>query len=229
MHMDSAYLIRLLIFVPPAIASLCMHEMMHAWVALRCGDPTARDEGRVTLNPLAHLDWLGTLCLLFAPIGWAKPVPVMPENFRNRRLGEILVALAGVSSNFVLAVLLSVGFRFLVQSGYKPVGAIGAVAVLMLYRAILVNFGLALFNVLPIAPLDGHHVVRELLPSPARERFMEYSRYGLILLLGLLILQDGVGMRMLFYPVGLLMNAFAGPEIGGYLEEALRVLNNSLR
>lgn len=228
MHIDLAYLIGLLIFVPPAILSLCMHEMMHAWVALRCGDPTARDEGRVTLNPLAHLDPLGTLCLLFAPIGWAKPVPVMPENFRNRRRGEILVSLAGVASNLVAALLLSVGFRLLVQSGYKPVGAVGAAAVLMLYRAILVNFGLALFNLLPIAPLDGHHVVRELLPSPARERFMEYSRYGWILLLGLVLLENGAGMKLLFYPVGLLMNYFAGPEIGEYLNQAAAVLKRAL-
>jgi len=228
MHTDSAYLIRLLIFVPPVIVSLCMHELMHAWMAWRCGDPTAKDEGRLTLNPLAHLDWLGTLALLFAPIGWAKPVPVMPENFRHRRLGEILVALAGVTSNFVLALVLSLGFRWLSQSGYEPVGVVGAVFVLMLYRGILVNFGLAIFNLLPIAPLDGHHVVRELLPSPARERFMEYSRYGLIILLGLVILQNGAGMKMIFYPVGAMMNYFAGPNLESYLEKAMAVLNEAL-
>lgn len=216
MVFDELFLTELLIRMPPVLLALTVHELMHGWVALRCGDPTAKNEGRVTLNPVAHLDPLGTLCLMFGPIGWAKPVPIMPENFRHRKSGEILVSLAGVTSNVVLAIVFCLLFRLLVQLDYVPETKLAAGLVLMLYLAILVNFGLALFNLLPIAPLDGHHVVRELLPHTARVRFMEFSPYGPVLLLGLVLLNRGQGLRFLGYPVEFLMRTFAGEKLSQY-------------
>jgi Zn-dependent protease len=228
MRIDQLFLIDRLIRVLPVILSLCLHELMHGWVALLNGDPTAKRAGRITLNPLAHLDVAGTVCLLIGPIGWARPVPVAPENFRARKFGEVTVALAGVTSNLLLAIVFSMVFRLLVHLGWKPEGTTGAVLVLMLYAGILVNFGLCVFNLLPIAPLDGHHVVREMLPTGPRARFMEYSRYGWILLLGLVLLDNGSGMRMLLVPIGYLMDFFAGGEIGEYGRQAEIILRNSL-
>lgn len=228
MDFSSQYLLTLLIRTPPVLLALTLHEVAHGWVAWRCGDPTAKRMGRITLNPLAHLDLLGTICLMFGPIGWAKPVPIAPDEFRHPRRDQIWVSLAGVTTNFLLAMALSGVFRLVAASGYDPQGKLGAVLILMLYMGILVNLGLCFFNLLPIAPLDGHHVVREMLPRAARARFMEYSRYGPILLLGLVLLDGGSGMRLLFYPIDHLMQWLAGPEIIEFRKQAEMVLSNSL-
>lgn len=226
MHIDSQYLLTLLIRTPPVLLALTLHEVAHGWVAWRCGDPTAKQMGRLTLNPVAHLDLLGTICLMFGPIGWAKPVPIAPDEFRHPRRDQILVSLAGVTTNFLLAMVLSGVFRIVAAAGYDPQGQLGAVLILMLYMGILVNLGLCFFNLLPIAPLDGHHVVREMLPRGARARFMEYSRYGPILLLGLVLLGGGAGLRFLVYPISFFMRLFAGPEIIDYYDKALVILQH---
>ena len=224
MLFSDEFLLELIIRLPPVLFALTVHELMHGWVAWRCGDPTARDMGRITLNPLAHLDPLGTLCLMFGPIGWAKPVPVNPYNFRVPRRDDILVSLAGVASNFVLAIVFSMVFRVLVLVGYWPETPLGAVLTLMLYLAILVNLGLCFFNLLPIAPLDGHHVVRELLPPGPRARFMEFSRYGPIVLLGLVLLNRGQGLRFLSVPINYFINLFAGEKLFDYIGQAYGIL-----
>jgi len=207
----------LVIRMPPVLIALTVHEFMHGYVAYRCGDPTARNMGRLTLNPIAHLDLLGTLCLMFGPIGWAKPVPVNPYNFRAPRRDDILVSLAGVASNFAMAIVFCLVFRLVAHVEFVPQTKVQAGLMLMLYMAILVNLGLCFFNLLPLAPLDGHHVVRELLPYPARERFIAFSRFGPIILLGLVFINRGQGLRFLSYPIDFFMNLLAGDKLADYV------------
>lgn len=206
--------------MPVVLLSLTVHEFMHGYTAWRCGDPTAKSLGRLTLNPLAHLDLLGTICLMFAPIGWAKPVPINPYNFHHPRRDDILVSVAGVAANFVLAATAGLILRYLVLFHYYPnptlslAAAWGIVALLL---AVKLNLGLCFFNLLPIAPLDGHHVVRELLPYPARARFMEFSRYGPIILLGLVLLSSGSGLSFLMYPINFFTRLFVGEQAANLL------------
>lgn len=138
--------------------AIVVHESAHAWVANKMGDPTARLAGRVTLNPVKHLDLVGGLCLLFFGFGWAKPVPVNPVLFRNYRKGQVLVSLAGVVSNFVLGIL----FTFLSVVSilfFDPnVLILYFLQQLLLYIAI-VNYVLAIFNLLPVYPLDGFRLL----------------------------------------------------------------------
>ncbi|NBB96295.1 MAG: site-2 protease family protein [Planctomycetes bacterium] len=196
------------ILAPPLLLSLTLHEFAHARAALAFGDRTALNAGRVTLNPLAHLDPIGTAMIFIVGFGWAKPVPVMDSNLHPRRLGEIVVSVAGVGANFALAICCGLGLmifmRVLGPSEYTDVfvawvgretdstflaltGTSGMVF-LMLLHALSVNVLLGIFNLVPLFPLDGHHVVRELLPYNAARNFMAWQmRFGRVLLLALII------------------------------------------
>lgn len=211
----------LMIRMVPVLFSLTLHEFMHGYVAYRCGDPTAKYAGRLTLNPIPHLDLFGTLMLMFGPIGWAKPVPINPNYFRVPRRDDILVSLAGVVSNFTLAALLCLVFRGLIAADYQPQSPVGNVLFIMLLLGIFINFALCFFNLLPIAPLDGHHVVRELLHGEARARFQEFSRYGPIILLGLVLLSRGFLFNFLWVPIRLFAVLFGGEELGDFLDRLL--------
>jgi Zn-dependent protease len=203
--------IGLLIRAPVVLFSLTIHEFMHGWVAYRCGDDTAYEAGRLTLNPIAHLDLIGTICLFFAPIGWAKPVPVNPLNYNHPRRDEILVSGAGVTANFVAGAVFALIFRALDWTGVIPVqSAFAGYAVEMLILAMFINFGLAVFNLLPIFPLDGSHIVQELLPYPASDRFREFSRYGPMVLLVLVVFGGNLFSNILSIPIRALVWVFAG-------------------
>lgn len=185
----------LLLLLPVLIGSVVAHEYAHARVAVWQGDPTPARHGRVTWNPLPHLDlfgsflvpvflWMSGSGFLF---GWAKPVPVVPENFREPRRGDILVSLAGVTANFALAVGL-VGAAILLAWAAPPAaGDAGIVAALgrMARVGIWLNLLLGVFNLLPIPPLDGSHVLYHLLPPRLGARYREAGRYGMLLLLAL--------------------------------------------
>jgi Zn-dependent protease len=161
------------------IVAITIHEFSHAFVADRLGDPTARSQGRLSLNPLRHLDPLGTLMLIFAHFGWGKPVPIDPYNFKNPRRDELLTALAGPVSNIFLAILLSLFFRLLSPSLFKEI----------LYVIIGTNIMLAIFNLLPLPPLDGSKIFLNLLTlEKSQEWENSLSRYGPILLLLLVFL-----------------------------------------
>jgi Zn-dependent protease len=192
--------------------ALTIHEFMHGYVAWRCGDDTALRAGRLTLNPLPHLDLVGTLCLLFGPIGWAKPVPVQPLNFRRPRRDDILVSGAGVAANFALAVALSLALRAVLWFGVWPEGGPGAIALEMVLVGAVVNFALAVFNLLPIPPLDGSHLVRDLLPARAAAAFASIGRYGFIFLVAAVLLNRETGW--LSWPVWRLVEVFAGVDLG---------------
>ncbi len=161
--------------------SLTFHEAAHAWAAYRLGDSTAANEGRLTLNPLAHFDLLGTLMILFAPIGWAKPVPVDPRYFKNPRRDMSLVALAGPISNLILALLACTVYAALSH------GAMDLGWFRMLSAFITVNFGLAIFNLLPVFPLDGSKALSLALSEKAASKWedmsMRWGMYPLILII----------------------------------------------
>jgi Zn-dependent protease len=201
---------QLLIRMPVVVFSLVIHEYMHGYVAWRCGDDTALRAGRLTLNPLPHLDLIGTLCLMFAPIGWAKPVPVNPYNFNRPRRDEILVSGAGVAANFLVAAVLALTVRFLVAAHMGPQPGISSIAWAMMSNAILINFGLFVFNLVPVYPLDGSHILKELLPARLAIRFGEISRYGIFLLIGVVLLNRYTGF--LLWPVIMLTLGFAGVD-----------------
>ena len=189
----------LLLRLPVLLLALTIHEAAHAWTADRLGDPTARSLGRVSLNPLRHLDPLGTICLLFAPIGWAKPVPVNPYNFRHPGRDDILVSAAGPASNLIQALIWALLLRLpwdswadsaggiSVMQG-TPAGRLLAAVFFMAQVGVILNVGLALFNLLPFAPLDGHHIARENLHGELRQKFIEMQPYGMYCVIGLIVL-----------------------------------------
>ncbi|MGI6103294.1 MAG: site-2 protease family protein [Patescibacteria group bacterium] len=167
--------IAILLFVVALMIALTVHEFAHAWVALLLGDPTAKYHGRVTLNPLAHLDPIGTLLLFVAGFGWGKPVPVNPQYFARPALDELLVALAGPASNFLLATILGLAYQLL---GDQPI--LGLVLILTMQ----INLFLMLFNLLPVPPLDGSKIIRVLFGEEAYELAQQSS---LILIIALLV------------------------------------------
>jgi Zn-dependent protease len=191
--------------------AISVHESAHAWTASRCGDPTARMLGRVSLNPIRHIDPIGTIVLplvaVFSGIpllGWAKPTPVDPRNFRNPVMDDILTSVAGPVSNFIVAtgaLLLLGGISLSSASGHALVmglveggngaasdSALAPVAVL-LFELMLINIVLAVFNLIPVPPLDGSHVLRHFLSEPIRK---VYDRIGIFGLLALVYLGGGL-------------------------------------
>jgi len=189
---DSEWLRHMLVVLPPLIFSLTLHEYAHARVALAFGDPTARNMGRVSLNPLRHLDPIGTLMLIFSGvIGWAKPVPVNPLNLEPRRLGDIAVSAAGPLTNLSLAAVCGLTLRWagpLLSSGGVSARDPKWVLYTLLWWTTVANLGMCFFNLIPLFPLDGHHIVRELLPTNSQRGFMQWQiRFGAPLLLVLLV------------------------------------------
>ncbi|MBU0535289.1 MAG: site-2 protease family protein [Patescibacteria group bacterium] len=156
------------------IVSLTFHEFSHAFVADKLGDPTAKNMGRLTLNPLAHLDPLGTLFLLVARFGWGKPVPFNPLNLKNPRRDAALISLAGPASNFILAITASLIIR-LVSAGSLLGG--------FLYLVVFYNLILGIFNLIPVGPLDGNKIVYGFLPMNLAIQWQEIQRYGMFILL----------------------------------------------
>jgi Zn-dependent protease len=185
----------LLIVLPVLLFSVVVHEYAHGWVAYREGDPTAHMLGRLTLNPIPHIDPIGSilipgmLALTGAPVlGWAKPVPVNPRNYRNYKRGDILVSLAGVASNLLLAIAFTL-LRAIAVWGVRLVPALTPTWEIVLQMAqygVLINLVLILFNLLPIPPLDGSHVFYHLLPPRLGARYRELGRYGMLILFALL-------------------------------------------
>lgn len=184
-----SYMVLILVLMP-------VHEFAHAFVADRLGDKTPRWNGRLTLNPLAHIDWLGAAMILLFGIGYARPVPISPRNFKNARKGMALTALAGPVSNLLMAILSIAIFRVLLLFGGDVVN--GSIYVNMdanwlVYAHVIliqvfasVNIGLAVFNLLPIPPLDGSRIFSAILPRKwafYMERYEQYIMLGLMLLL----------------------------------------------
>lgn len=192
----------LLIFVPVLLFSVIAHEYAHGYAALRQGDQTALMLGRLTWNPLKHIDpmmtiivpamlWIGSGGKML--LGGAKPVPVNPRNYRNFKRGDIIVSLAGVATNFVIAIGCALLFPLLGLLGRSVASLETSAAILqaMMVRGLLLNLVLIVFNLIPIPPLDGSHVMKYLLPAAWSLRYQQMSRYGIIVLIALMWLTPG--------------------------------------
>ncbi|MDR4508562.1 MAG: site-2 protease family protein [Candidatus Brocadiaceae bacterium] len=182
-------------------------------MANRCGDSTARLQGRLTLNPLAHIDILGALCFVFAGFGWGKPVPINPHNFRNPRRDNMVVSFAGPASNFISAFLFGIIFQLLRTMHFLPM-SVSVLLYNLLQMGIIVNLSLAFFNMIPLFPLDGSHILEGLLPYPMARKYKEIERYGPFILLGLIIMgrYSGVSIlsMILLPPIQFFLRLFAG-------------------
>ncbi len=197
--------------LPVLLFSVVIHECAHGYIASRCGDDTARYAGRITLNPIPHIDPFGSvllpLLLIFTGsrflIAWAKPVPVNPANFRHPGRDDILVSLAGPCSNVVLAFLFT--FVAILGQAMMRIHSLPTIlpqsVVFLAQYGILINLLLAVFNLIPIPPLDGSHILRHLLPHRAVVQFDRISRYGFLILL---ILVMTPVFRFIFLPAHVL-------------------------
>ncbi len=185
----------LLLTLPAVLWAISFHEFCHGYAAKLVGDPTAERSGRLSLNPLDHFDLVGTLMLLFVGFGWAKPVPINTRYFRHPRRDLVIVSLAGIVGNILTAVVCVLFLRFLGEPWYRLAGRAG---ITVLIQMIVINVGLAAFNLIPIPPLDGSRVLEAFLPF----RFLRYyywlERYGMIILLILLV--TGI-VDVLFNPI----------------------------
>ncbi|GMU24630.1 MAG: site-2 protease family protein [Phycisphaerae bacterium] len=214
----------LMIRIPVILLALTVHEFCHAYFALRMGDPTAYRMGRCTLNPIKHLDLLGTICLMFAPIGWAKPVPINPMNFHDRRKGILVSTAAGPLSNLAQAIFWALLLRLVLEWGYRlPPGGqmqqFAGVASEMFYLAIGINTALAVFNCLPVFPLDGFHITLQLMRPEAQQRFVQTARFGPVAILALVLVGNTPGLRLLSRlidpPADFILKYVAGLPMGG--------------
>lgn len=184
---------RAAVWIVPLIIAIVFHEVAHGWVARFLGDPTAADAKRLSFNPLRHVDPIGTVILPLslamsgAPVfGWAKPVPVRADRLRDPRSGMMLVALAGPGMNMLLATLGAIGLGLVLGMADELVG-VARFTAYMLSSFVAVNVFLALFNLLPLPPFDGGHLVEGMLPRPLAARYAQFGRYGFLLLILLLV------------------------------------------
>lgn len=198
----------LLYTLPAIIIGLTVHEWAHAFAADKLGDPTAKNLGRMTLNPFAHIDLFGFLCLLVVGFGWAKPVPVNPRNFRNYRRDDIIVSLAGIAMNLVVAFFATILFYFGVYRW--NLGSNEAFYTIFL-SIVTINLSLAVFNLLPIYPLDGSHVFESLFMRYIPKFFMFLRQYGQYILIALLV--SGLVSTVLGTVVGWLFEGFSSVAI----------------
>ena len=190
----------LIILLPILIFSLCFHEFSHGYIACKLGDHTAARNGRLTLNPLAHLDPIGSLMILFVGFGWAKPVPVNPVNFSNPRLDMMKVAFAGPASNLLLAFTGGLMMRLVNIVGLLQ----SEMFIQTLYFFIFINISLAVFNMIPVAPLDGSQIFGNMISKKNPELAWKLQMYGPKILMGIIL----IGMVTPFSVLGFLMMPF---------------------
>lgn len=202
-------LIQFLFVVPCVLIALTFHEFAHGYMAYKLGDPTAKNFGRLTLNPLKHLDPIGTICMIFFHFGWAKPVPINSRYFKKPRRDMALTAAAGPIMNFILAffgvlvcrILTKIFVAFPAQSDFVYYIQYAALTLFSYFH--MLNLSLGVFNLIPIPPLDGSKVLFSLLPDSAYAWLMRYERYGMILLY-ILLFADVLDTPLNFLRTGLL-------------------------
>ena len=190
---DFTYLLNILLSVIPALVCITLHELSHGFVAYKLGDDTAKNAGRLTLNPIKHLDIMGLIMMVVFHFGWAKPVPVDMRYFKKPKQGMAITALAGPVSNLLLAMLLLLGARITIAHYVDTAFCSGLLNFLAMTA--YMSVGLGLFNLIPISPLDGSKVLFAFLPDRAYMTLMQYEKYGMLVLFVLVWL--GVGDNIL--------------------------------
>lgn len=197
-------------FIIAILVALSVHEWAHAFVADKLGDPTAKNEGRVTLNPIAHLDPIGTILFILVGFGWGKPVPVNPMYFAHYKRDSALVAAAGPASNFILAIG---AFGLISIFGLQSIGGtvLQQFASQLLHDILTINLVLMAFNLLPIAPLDGSKVIHLFVPLNYEEQYQEFMSKGPWILLALIILGRATNIDILSYWISFII----GPIFSG--------------
>ena len=188
----------LFLIAPPILLALTLHEYAHAYVAHRYGDDTAKQSGRLSLNPLRHLDPLGTIMIFLVQFGWAKPVPVNPYQLKNPKKDMLWISAAGPLSNMLLALVSGLLLRMLSDfSATTDRDSMAGVLILMVFLSMKINLALAIFNILPIAPLDGSKILYGLLPPRFGKMIFALERYGPFILIGLIIFGRATGVSIL--------------------------------
>lgn len=213
------FLFQIFIRLIVVFTALPLHEFAHGWVAKKLGDPTASNLGRLNLNPLQHFDPIGTTCLLLTGVGWAKPVPINPSYFKNRKRDMALTALAGPVSNILLAAVLLLIYKILAY--FAPGFAFFDVLILAISLMLSINISLAVFNLLPIPPLDGAKFFGALLPDRIYWNVMRYEQIIMFVLLAVLMFTN-----LLDYPISWLSGKIYSflNVITGFVDWIARIL-----
>lgn len=185
--LDWSVLTNLLLSVVPALICITLHELAHGYVAYRLGDDTAKRAGRLTLNPLRHIDIMGLLMMIVFKFGWAKPVPVNMRKFKNPKKGMAITAAAGPIANLLIALVFLFLYGFLFALLHRPGRSLNWLLE-MLYITAYLSIALAIFNIIPIPPLDGSKVLFSCISDRSYTKLMYYERYGMIILLVLVLL-----------------------------------------
>ena len=212
------FLYQLFLLAPAVLLGLTIHEFSHAWVAYKLGDPTAKALGRLTLNPISHLDLLGAISLLIFKLGWAKPVPYDPRYFRHPKRDTMLVAAAGPASNFVLAILLGISFRlFMLLFAKDGLSGVANITAFMLLYGVFINLTLAFFNLIPVPPLDGSKILVGFLPPALVAPYMSFAQFGPFLLFAVILFGNRLGFDLFGTTILPLAKTFSGLFAGATL------------
>lgn len=195
-----------LIILPGLVIGFAMHEFGHAVVAYKLGDNTPKLQGRVTINPLAHVDWLGLAALFFCGFGWGRPVEINQYHFKNRRLGMLFTSLAGVTMNLLLAILFTIVLKAVTTAfgSYALASGMGQIIWEMIYYTIQINLVLMIFNLIPVPPLDGFNIIAEVFHFGQTETYWKIYQYGNWLLVAIIIF--GIAGKIIAPCVNGLMN-----------------------
>jgi len=203
----------IIIQAPAILLALTVHEYCHGFVANYLGDDTALRQGRLTLNPIVHLDVIGTILMFIVGFGWAKPVPVNPHNFKDPRKGMLLVALAGPASNLLMAIFAGLIIRSIVPgllTSEEAISGIYSTFLVIIILSLQYGVALAIFNMIPIPPLDGSRVLYGLLSERHARAYSRFEPYGMLILIGLFIFGGRVFTYILWYPVSMITEALSG-------------------
>ena len=193
-----------LLMLPGIIIGLSFHEFAHAWVSDKLGDPTPRRQGRVTINPLAHIDWIGFLTLLVVGFGWGKPVQIDPNYYKHRRRDEFLVAIAGVTMNLILAIILSIPAKLIAKTFSSGTNDLLYNIYLIIFYAVMINLVLMIFNLIPCPPLDGWGIITQIFKLDRYSWWYKVYQYGTWILLALIL--TNVTDHIITPPVTMLLN-----------------------